>query len=153
MLQPDRGWAQNIVEKLNNLAQVLSGVAFHCIVVNDGSVRGLKNEDTVLLQSKLTDFEWVSYSENRGKGHALREGIERTTAPVVLYTDVDFPYTLESMRKCLEPVLSGDADVSLAIRNTSYYTKLPRSRRLISKFLKGLNRNLLASRPRTPRVD
>ena len=141
---PVPGWAAIVVDRFTSLKHTLQHQGpIHCIVVNDGSSKHITEEDVGFLRQHIPDIEWISYAENRGKGYALRQGVAKATADIVLYTDIDFPYTQESMQRCLHPVLSGSADVALAVRNRSYYSKLPPGRRLISKMLRSLNRFLL----------
>jgi glycosyltransferase involved in cell wall biosynthesis len=116
---------------------------FHCIVVNDGSSSNVSDRDAENIRSNLPGFEWISYSQNRGKGYALRQGVSKTTSEVVLYTDIDLPYEMDSMVKCLEQIVNGNADLCVAIRNESYYERLPPRRRYLSKSLRSLNRTLL----------
>jgi len=91
----------------------------------------------------LPNFEWVSYAQNRGKGYALRQGVEKTTSDIILYTDIDLPYNMNSMLDCLRQIIDGKADLCVAVRNESYYQRLPRRRRYLSKTLRSLNRTLL----------
>ena len=95
------------------------------------------------IEARTQDLLLISYPTNMGKGFAIRAGVQRSTAPVIAFTDIDFPYTMESMLRVIHPVLEGTADVALAVRNITYYTHLPAGRKLMSKMLRWVNRNVL----------
>ena len=69
-------------------------------------------------------------------------GFEKVVTDYILYTDHDFPYTLDSMSRVLEMLQRG-VDVVVSTRDKAYYDCLPFSRRLISRFVRGCNRYLL----------
>lgn len=58
-----------------------------------------------------------------GKGAAIRAGIARSRAPYTIYTDIDMPYTAESMCEVIDRVFAG-TDVVIAVRNRSYHSRL-----------------------------
>ncbi len=139
---PVKGWATVVRDQLQLLRSGMPGVQIRAIVVNDGTV--FEDTDTSLsLLNQENDIHVVSYSNNMGKGFAIRSGVQHSTAPVVIYTDIDFPYTLESMLDVIAPVREGTADVALAVRNATYYSKLPTFRRWMSKILRSANRIIL----------
>jgi glycosyltransferase involved in cell wall biosynthesis len=61
----------NNAKTLENLLHDLQFLGAYIIVVNDGST---DNTENILL--KFTGIHSVSYSPNRGKGHALRQGFQ-----------------------------------------------------------------------------
>ncbi|HWB62373.1 MAG TPA: glycosyltransferase, partial [Chitinophagales bacterium] len=93
--------------------------------------------------SRFPEIKLVSYPINYGKGHALREGVKRELGQIVIYTDIDFPYTHASLVSIYNTLQSGNCDVAIGIRGEEYYTHLPKARVRISKFLRLLIRGLL----------
>lgn len=108
------------------------------IVVNDGSKASI-NDQAV---ENIPCVRLIKYEPNRGKGYALRQGVQAATGEYVIYTDIDFPYTNESFDKIFEALKAGN-DVAVGIRGAEYYTHLPASRVRISKFLRSLIRFFL----------
>lgn len=112
------------------------------VVVNDGSPRNVSGEKLARLRDLIPGVHIVSYTENRGKGYALRQGVQAASGDFYLVTDFDFPYTLESMRRIVQ-TLTERGGVAAGNRDTAYYAHVPLFRRLLSRFLRWMLRNLL----------
>ena len=92
------------------VAPLPAGVEREVIVVDDGSTDGT---DTVVRDIVAQHPEVVAlrHPQNRGKGAALRAGIERATGEVIVSQDADLEYAPEELAKLLAPILAGEADV------------------------------------------
>lgn len=113
----------------------------HLIVVNDGSPYGFGEEQHGALRQAVPDVEIVDIPHG-GKGAAIRAGIARSRAPYTIYTDIDMPYTAESMCEVIDRVFAG-TDVVIAVRNRSYHSRLSPMRKMMSYGSKLLNRIFL----------
>jgi glycosyltransferase involved in cell wall biosynthesis len=140
---PPADWAANLISAIQRLNTLLPHVSWHVFVVNDGSPRGVSEADVALLKAGLPRFTYIAYTENRGKGHALRTGIAQTTAPLVLFTDIDFPYEEASVVSIVNPLVAGTVDVATGARDEIYYASVPAGRVVISKLLRRATRHLL----------
>lgn len=136
------------VAHLSRSMAVLRGLypdrRLHLIVANDGSVRHFGREEQEVLLRMIPDSEIVNIPHS-GKGAAVRAGLARSDARYAVYTDIDMPYTLESMRAVIDRVLDG-CDVVIAVRNASYHRRLPLTRKLMSSGSRLLNRLFLNTR-------
>ena len=130
---PENNWAVKFFEDLNNIFNLLDSVKINIILVNDGSYRGIENGDIEFLKKNLNQFCYIHLSQNKGKGFALREGIKRSTAPVILYTDYDIPYIYSNYADFCNVILDKKADVVLGFRDTAYYKHIPLSRKVLTK--------------------
>lgn len=130
---PPQNWENNIISFfLEAKGQVnISEV----IIVNDGSVSNFISPEFENYFLTYPEFKIVSYLKNKGKGYALREGVKAAKGDLIIYTDIDFPYTLESFKK-IYASLSENTDVAIGIRGEEYYTHLPEARVRISKLLR-----------------
>lgn len=55
---------------------------------------------------------------------------------MIIYTDIDFPYTHESFLKIYNALKNENADVAIGIRGEGYYHYLPKARVRISKLFR-----------------
>lgn len=90
------------------------------------------------MTEKIPGFKWVDSDVNKGKGYALRKGIAAADTDIIIYTDIDFPYTTESIKKIYDALTSGSCDLAAGVKDDAYYEKVPAARRYISKALRGL---------------
>jgi polyisoprenyl-phosphate glycosyltransferase len=82
------------------------------IVVSDGST-----DDTVRI---CRDFgvTTIALRENRGKGYAMRVGVEYASHEVLFFCDGDmYSVTQAHIESLLLPVLSGECDMNVGIRH------------------------------------
>jgi len=141
---PDPGWEEVLVEKFIELKNELKLPEIKLTIVNDGSLTGITDNIINHLKINIPNLQWISYSNNHGKGYALREGVKASEGDYFIYTDIDFPYTINSMAAIYNNLLA-DADVVVGIREREYYDKVPARRIIISKFVKKLIKYLLST--------
>ena len=137
---PQKGWADTIRHNLQALTPELNAFDWQLHLVNDGSVNSFFEAERTQLDD-LEKVNIISYTPNKGKGHALRKAVSLSEADAIIYTDVDFPYTVESFTKVLHAL--HHADVVLSRREEQYYNHLPASRKFISKVLKGVIKTVM----------
>lgn len=104
--------AYNEEKTIGDVLEVLEKVTLisKIIVVSDGSTDG-----TVEVASRY-DVEVIELEENRGKGGALKAGVENYQADVVLFLDADLlGLTVEHVHSLLEPVLNNGVDMTIGI--------------------------------------
>ena len=114
---PPPGWQQAISAFYGYIAPFFD---VHFFIVDDGTTSE-KIDETVRSISDRLPLRVVTLSKNRGKGFALRAGVTQAAAPFVLYTDIDLPFTKESMRDMMETVTGGACDVVAGTRDAGYY--------------------------------
>jgi glycosyltransferase involved in cell wall biosynthesis len=78
------------------------------IVVDDASTDGTAD------RARAAGALVIRLPTRRGKGGALRAGLERTTAEILIFIDGDLGATAEVARVLLVPVLAGEADMTIA---------------------------------------
>jgi glycosyltransferase involved in cell wall biosynthesis len=80
------------------------------VVVNDGS-RDRTRAALDGVGARHPGVTVIHLPENRGKGHAVRVGLARTTGRVVAIQDADLELDPAQIRELVAPILAGDADV------------------------------------------
>ncbi|RQO32418.1 glycosyl transferase [Taibaiella sp. KBW10] len=131
---PPEHWEQYVYEGYRVISDQI-GCSPELIIVNDGSSQDIQ-EAIDFLHTKIDVLTYISYPVNKGKGAALREGVQVATTDYIIYTDIDFPYTTESFLSILEELTSHKADIAIGIKDDSYYQYLPKYRKFISKSLR-----------------
>ncbi|QMU26824.1 glycosyltransferase family 2 protein [Adhaeribacter radiodurans] len=140
---PSVGWKENIIHTIYLLKQSLPDTEIFIILVNDGSISGVKPGDLDLLKQTLPNFTFISYHQNQGKGYALRRGVQEAKHDLCIYTDVDFPYSIKSFIQLYNALISPENDIVVGVRDKYYYSSLTQNRTIISKFLQVLNQYFL----------
>lgn len=138
---PAVGWAEAVVMACQQL-EANYGLTPHIILVNDGSRTDVR-AGIELLRKTLPSFSYAALRANTGKGAAVRHGLALATTSWILYTDVDLPYTSDSLYRILEALHHDDCDVAVGVKDAVYYAGVPRGRRIISKVLRHLTSTLL----------
>ena len=104
--------AYNEEKNIGHVLSVLKDVALikKVIVVSDGST-----DDTVNV-AKSYGVEIIELAENRGKGGALKAGLDNFQADVVLFLDADLlGLTEKHVLNLVEPVINDEADMTIGI--------------------------------------
>lgn len=141
---PPPDWERALASRFAGLVAGMAGLTSHIglVVVNDGSPRNFTEDNAVRLQELIPGVVVVNYPINRGKGYALREGVRHSSAELHMVTDADFPYTTDSMVRVTK-VLMEEGGIAAGNRDTGYYAHVPPSRRIISRVLRWMLRNIL----------
>lgn len=84
------------------------------LVVSGG--RDRTNEIVRGLEPHYPALRLIINENDRGKGHAIRVGVEAASHPYHAQIDADIQFLPEELPRLLEPIVSGRADVSLGSR-------------------------------------
>jgi len=104
-----------VVEIVRRMRAVELPVDLEIVIVDDGSTDGTGD---VLRQLADSTVRVVLHEHNKGKGAAIRTGLEKVTGDLVLIQDADLEYDPEDWPKLLAPVLRGKAQVVYGSRFT-----------------------------------
>lgn len=85
------------------------------IIVDDGS---RDNTRAILrnLQERERGITVILHERNRGKGGAIKTGLEAATGDVVIIQDADLEYDPNDFRQLLAPILAGDTEFVMGSR-------------------------------------
>jgi glycosyltransferase involved in cell wall biosynthesis len=104
-----------VAEVVRRIRSVELPVEREIVVVDDGSDDGT---GAVLTQLRDSTVRVIAHPQNRGKGAAIRTGLESATGDLVLVQDADLEYDPEDWPRLLAPVLKGRARVVYGSRFT-----------------------------------
>ena len=124
---------KKILQKVNELNFWSSNVQKEIIVINDSSSDGSEKilKENSNLYSKLENID-----KNRGKGFAIRKGLESSKGDYVMIQDADEEYDPNDYSKFIECADKFDAD--LVIGSRFIYDKYTRSHNFLNKVGNGV---------------
>jgi len=95
-----------VAEAVRRMRTVELPVALEVIAVDDGSSDGT---DKVLAALRDSTVRVLTHPTNRGKGAAIRTGLQVARGDLVLIHDADLEYDPADWPKLLDPILGGKA--------------------------------------------
>jgi len=104
-----------VAEIIRRMRAVELPVTLQVIVVDDGSSDG---SDKVLRAVEDSTVRVISHNQNRGKGAAIRTGMEVATGDLLLIQDADLEYDPDDWPRLLDPIIKGKARVVYGSRFT-----------------------------------
>lgn len=140
---PPQEWDKNVHARYTAFCSRI-GEDAELIVVVDGTSSSVAVHHLGYLADNIPKLKIVQYPANHGKGYAIRQGVAVATGDIVIYTDIDFPYTIESMFAVYNSLQSGNADLAVGVKDNDYYTHVPFLRRIISRQLRFMTRLFLS---------
>lgn len=97
---------------------VMTGDSFEIIFCDDGS-RDKCADRAREVSAELGDIKVVGYSDNRGKGSAVREAIAASEGDIVIYTDCDLAYGTDVIGEAVAKMKESGVDLLIGSRNLS----------------------------------
>lgn len=104
----------------NRITTVLRTLIAHpliteVIAVNDGS-----SDNTGQVLQSIQGIRCISYTPNKGKSHAVLEGLQAASYDIILMIDADLVgLTEEDITNLVMPVITGASDISFSLRSNS----------------------------------
>lgn len=115
---------------------------FNFIFVNDGSV----DRTLEILKSEVGEKERIkilSYNPNRGKGFAIKRGVEYVNSDYVVFIDGDLAYSLDNLVLMRELLEKNDVVIGSRALCEENATQLTMARKIFGKGFNFLSRTIL----------
>lgn len=100
----EEGNIQNCIKRVPKL-----GKTTEIVVIDDGS----KDNTTKIaksFQGKYKNLKVISYKPNKGKGNAVRVGMEKAAGDILIILDADMTVPPEELHKFITPLKKGSAE-------------------------------------------
>jgi dolichyl-phosphate beta-glucosyltransferase len=111
--------AERLGESLKTIVAYLRGAQKNAeiIVVDDGSKDSTAEiARKILAETPEVASRVIRYEQNRGKGYAVRTGLEAARGEIALFSDADLSTPIEELEKLVAPIARGEADVAFGSR-------------------------------------
>lgn len=134
---PVLAWEQNYLSSYKSIKKILGDVEIEWILVNDGSDKNIDEQIIDFFKENITNFKYLSYTKNQGKGFAVRYGAKHANSSKIIFTDIDFPYLDKNIKEVFD-LINEQNDIVIGKRSESYYKNISSNRKWISKQFKNL---------------
>jgi glycosyltransferase involved in cell wall biosynthesis len=129
---PAYNLGKRLIQQLVELKNMMdSDLKYEIIVVNDGST-----DSTLTLVQKEAESDKhvhiISYAQNKGKGHAVKEGVLKSIGNLVMLLDGDCEIFLATLDEYLNEIEDSDLVIGSKRHHLSK-VQLPWHRELLSK--------------------
>lgn len=123
-----------IADTAKSLSEYMSNnfEEYEILFCDDGSVDGSAD---IVRKMELPCVRVTGYSENRGKGSAVRHGVKEADGELVMFTDADLAYGTDVVKQYYDFYTENRSDVMIGSRNLGEdgYEGYTATRRLASK--------------------
>jgi dolichyl-phosphate beta-glucosyltransferase len=94
-----------------------SEISSELIIVDDGSSDNTADVAKAILKNATAiASQVIRYEQNRGKGFAVRTGLQAASAKVALFSDADLSTPISEMSKLVDPIRTGEFDLTFGSR-------------------------------------
>jgi len=120
VIMPVYNERERLRESVERLLKTPLPLPVELVMVDDGSTDGSAESVIDLLEAGR--IRLIQHRRNRGKGAAVRTGIEVATGDLLTIFDADLEYDPSDYARLLEPILSGEARVVFGTRAFGAHT-------------------------------
>lgn len=125
--------AETLEIALNDLPVELEGIdEIEYLIVNDGS-----EDNTEEVAKRWGVHHVVSFKRNKGLAKGFMAGLDgclRNGADIIVNTDADNQYCAEDIRKLIQPILDGQADMVIGARPIDDIAHFSRGKKILQHF-------------------
>ena len=135
---------EQIGKTLGDLPKELAGIAeIEILVINDGST------DNSAETARSCGASVIDIKPNKGLANAFRSGLAESLkrgADIIVNTDADNQYCADDIKKLIQPIIDGNADIVIGARNIEAIKEFSLIKKILQKVGSAVLR-LLSSAP------
>ncbi len=116
---------------------------FEIIIVDDGS----DDDGATKNLARILNVEFAFNPVNKGKGAAVKKGVQAASGKYVLYTDADIPFEYESIENALHFLDAENYDVVIGDRylvDSAYFKEISLKRKISSYLFTSIVNSLIS---------
>jgi glycosyltransferase involved in cell wall biosynthesis len=124
ILMPVYNERERVQRALQEVLDTVLPMEFELIVIDDGSTDGTRE----LLRERIAGdraeprLRLIEHDRNRGKGAAVRTGLQHARGEFTCVFDADLEYDPEDLARLLGPLLDGSVNACFGVRAFDGYT-------------------------------
>ncbi len=99
------------VLKIIDDLKLIDAIEKEVIVINDSSQDNSKNEIETFLSDTRSDFKLINHQINKGKGAAIKTGVQHATGDYIIIQDADLELNPNEINDLLAVVQNQEADI------------------------------------------
>lgn len=135
---------EQIGKTLSDLPKELAGIdEIEILVINDGST------DNSVETARSCGASVIDIKPNKGLANAFRSGLAESLkrrADIIVNTDADNQYCADDIKKLIQPIIDGNADIVIGARNIEAIKEFSLIKKILQKVGSAVLR-LLSSAP------
>ncbi len=134
VIMPAYNEAQHITENLLKADSLIQSFqdSFSIIAVNDGSLDATE-ERIIEAASKSPHIEYISYSKNKGKGGAIKEGVRLANGKYIAFLDSDLELSPTMLKEYINELKKQNAQIAIGSKlHKNSKLHYPITRRIMS---------------------
>lgn len=117
---------------------------YHFLLINDGSTDSTQSIiDTRLKLTSSKNITCLSYAPNRGKGYAVKTGVEYANGDYICYIDSDLAYSLDNLELIVKQLEHLDIVMGCRSQNRNNIKKISLLRKIAGQTFNYLARFIL----------
>jgi glycosyltransferase involved in cell wall biosynthesis len=122
ILIPSFNESKTILKVLNRISEIFKNSSFYeIIIIDDGSTDNTKK---LLDKNKNLYTNLITYGSNRGKGYAIKKGLEKAKGKYIFFQDADLEYDPIELNKFIKLINLFNPDLIIGSRfNYSEYSR------------------------------
>jgi glycosyltransferase involved in cell wall biosynthesis len=122
ILMPVYNERERVERAIEEVLDTVLPTAFELIVIDDGSTDGTREILRTRAERDPNVLRLIEHDHNRGKGAAVRTGLEHAQGEFTCVFDADLEYDPEDLTRLLAPLLEGSVNACFGVRAFDGYT-------------------------------
>lgn len=110
----EKNTINTVIDSVTKLS--VKGIRFEVIIIDDGSTDGTKQQLERFIFPLNNSFKRIYHETNKGKGQAIKTGIDNASGEYILIQDADLEYDPKYIPVLLKPLIEGNAEVVYGTR-------------------------------------